>query len=169
MPLVPYPYLDDKLQFGEVPPSVDSAAEKMMEEMRVVVRQERELADKVCFHVVVNRSRSDEQSAKAFVSGLRAYTKHEASYIFRVVDLDFNSLAIGYGLLRLPAMPEVRDWRKRKEAEQKQREQAVAEGKEVEPVEVIGWTDADVDVSSAIYTLRKLTTVGQFCIYLQTA
>jgi len=64
-----------------------------------------------------------------------------------VVDLDFNSLAIGYGLLRLPAMPEVRAWRKRRDAERIQREQAVAEGKEVDPVEVIGWTDADVDVS----------------------
>jgi len=47
MPLAQYPYLDDKLQFGEVPPSVDPAAEKMLDSMRVIVRQERELADKV--------------------------------------------------------------------------------------------------------------------------
>jgi len=68
-----------------------------------------------------------------------------------VVDLDFNSLAIAYGLLRLPAMPEVRDWRKRREAERVQREKAVAEGKEVESVETIGWVDADVDVSRYLY------------------
>jgi len=47
MPLVQYPYLDEKLSFSEVPPTVDSAAEKMMHDMRAIVRQERELADKV--------------------------------------------------------------------------------------------------------------------------
>ena len=48
------------------------------------------------------------QSAKAFVSFIRAYSKHEASYIFRVKDLDIIGVAKCYGLLRLPRMPELK-------------------------------------------------------------
>ncbi|KAF7294715.1 RNA helicase [Mycena indigotica] len=50
-----------------------------------------------------------DQAAKAFVSFVRAYSKHEASYIFRVKDLDLVGVAKSYGLLRLPNMPEMRD------------------------------------------------------------
>lgn len=104
------------------------------------------------------------------MSALRAYTKHEASYIFRVADLDFNSLGTAYGLLRLPAMPEVRDWRKRRDAEQVKREKAIAAGEEVEPVEVIPWSDADIDVSltSFLSESKAYATVGHIRIYLQT-
>lgn len=44
----------------------------------------------------------------AFVSFVRAYSKHEASYVFRVKDLDLIGLAGAYGLLRLPKMPELK-------------------------------------------------------------
>lgn len=54
---------------------------------------------------------------------MRAYSKHEASYIFRVKDLDFVGLAKSFGLLRLPRMPELKD------------------------VAKDGWEDADVNVS----------------------
>ncbi|KAJ7032492.1 DEAD-domain-containing protein [Mycena alexandri] len=50
-----------------------------------------------------------DQAAKAFVSFVRAYSKHEASYIFRVKDLDLIGVAKSFGLLRLPKMPELRD------------------------------------------------------------
>ncbi|KAF9534303.1 DEAD-domain-containing protein [Crepidotus variabilis] len=50
-----------------------------------------------------------DQSTKAFVSFVRAYSKHEASYIFRVKDLDMVGLAHSYGLLRLPKMPEIKE------------------------------------------------------------
>ncbi|KAJ7349024.1 DEAD-domain-containing protein [Mycena albidolilacea] len=50
-----------------------------------------------------------DQAAKAFVSFVRAYSKHEASYIFRVKDLDLIGVAKSFGLLRLPRMPELRD------------------------------------------------------------
>ncbi|KAJ6606373.1 DEAD-domain-containing protein [Mycena vulgaris] len=50
-----------------------------------------------------------DQAAKAFVSFVRAYSKHEASYIFRVKDLDLVGVAKSFGLLRLPRMPELRD------------------------------------------------------------
>lgn len=45
---------------------------------------------------------------KGFVSFVRAYSKHEASYIFRVKDLDLVGLAKCFGLLRLPRMPELK-------------------------------------------------------------
>jgi hypothetical protein len=113
-----------------------------------------------------------DKAAKAFVSSLRAYSKHEATFIFRLVDLDFHSVAIGFGLLRMPAMPEIKDWRKKKEAlarkaklETSERDQAVKVEEGVTPVpalaalpepqptdsgpevENIEWTDAEVDVS----------------------
>lgn len=49
------------------------------------------------------------QGTKAFVSFVRAYSKHEASYVFRLRDLDLVGIARSYGLLRLPRMPELKD------------------------------------------------------------
>jgi len=60
---------------------------------------------------------------KAFVSFVRAYSKHEASYIFRTKDLDLLGVAKSFGLLRLPKMPEFKDLSRD------------------------GWEDAEVDVS----------------------
>jgi ATP-dependent RNA helicase DDX55/SPB4 len=48
-------------------------------------------------------------AAKAYVSFARAYSKHEASYIFRLKDLDLIGVARCFGLLRLPKMPELKD------------------------------------------------------------
>jgi len=56
------------------------------------------------------------------VSFVKAYSKHEASYIFRLKDLDLVGVAKSFGLLRLPKMPELKD---------PSRE---------------GWEDAEVDV-----------------------
>ncbi|XP_058473987.1 ATP-dependent RNA helicase DDX55 [Solea solea] len=49
-----------------------------------------------------------DRSMRAFVSYVQAYAKHECSLIFRIKDLDFASLARGFGLLRMPKMPELR-------------------------------------------------------------
>ncbi|XP_055462036.1 ATP-dependent RNA helicase DDX55 isoform X1 [Psammomys obesus] len=49
-----------------------------------------------------------EKGMKAFVSFVQAYAKHECSLIFRLKDLDFAGLARGFGLLRMPRMPELR-------------------------------------------------------------
>ncbi|KAG2235171.1 P-loop containing nucleoside triphosphate hydrolase protein [Thamnidium elegans] len=57
--------------------------------------------------VKTDRDISD-RAIKAFVSWARAYSKHEASYIFRIKDLDLASLAMGFGLLKLPKMPELK-------------------------------------------------------------
>jgi ATP-dependent RNA helicase DDX55/SPB4 len=68
-----------------------------------------------------------DQAVKAFVSFIQAYSKHEASYIFRIKDLDIIGLAKSFGLLRLPRMPELKDVNKDQ------------------------WSDADVDWSSYAY------------------
>lgn len=60
---------------------------------------------------------------KAYVAFVQAYSKHEASYIFRLQDLDLIGVAKSFGLLRLPAMPELK---------KRSRD---------------GWDDADIDVS----------------------
>jgi len=58
--------------------------------------------------ILTDRAHYD-QAAKAFVSFIRAYSKHEASYIFRLGDLDLPGMAKCFGLLRLPKMPEFKD------------------------------------------------------------
>lgn len=54
---------------------------------------------------------------------MQAYSKHEASYIFRLKDLDLVGVAKAFGLLRLPRMPELKD------------------------IDKQGWKEAQVDVS----------------------
>ncbi|KIJ70539.1 hypothetical protein HYDPIDRAFT_23639 [Hydnomerulius pinastri MD-312] len=58
--------------------------------------------------ILTDRALNDK-AAKGFVSFVRAYSKHEASYIFRIKDLDLVGVAKSYGLLRLPRMPELKD------------------------------------------------------------
>lgn len=68
------------------------------------------------------------QGVKAFVSFTRAYSKHEAVYIFNLKHLDLVGIAKSYGLLQLPRMPELRG-------------------------HTGDWTDAEVDVSGG-YRIR---------------
>lgn len=51
-----------------------------------------------------------DKGQKAFVSWLRSYSKHQASSIFRVADLDWEALGKAWGLLKLPKMPELRNF-----------------------------------------------------------
>ena len=73
----------------------DEHAVSATEKLRYIVRNDRALHDK---------------AQKAFVSWVRSYSKHQASSIFRVADLDWSDLANGWGLLRLPKMPELKGW-----------------------------------------------------------
>lgn len=52
-----------------------------------------------------------EKGMKAFVSFVQFYRKHECSLIFRSSDLELGKLATGFGLLKLPIMPELKDKR----------------------------------------------------------
>ncbi|KAJ5103556.1 hypothetical protein N7532_004085 [Penicillium argentinense] len=76
------------------PPS-DADAVAATEAVRKLIRQDRAHHDK---------------GQKAFVSWLRSYSKHQASSIFRVADLDWEALGKAWGLLKLPKMPELRNF-----------------------------------------------------------
>ncbi|KAJ5950254.1 uncharacterized protein N7479_008667 [Penicillium vulpinum] len=65
--------------------------------------------DKVRKAVLKDRAMHDK-GQKAFVSWLRSYSKHQASSIFRVTDLDWEALGKAWGLLKLPKMPEARSF-----------------------------------------------------------
>jgi ATP-dependent RNA helicase DDX55/SPB4 len=70
-------------------------AEEMSNKIRKVVKSDRALFDK---------------AQRGFVSWVRAYSKHTASSIFRVADLDWTELGNAWGLLKLPSMPELKKW-----------------------------------------------------------
>ncbi|EQK97806.1 hypothetical protein G6O67_005845 [Ophiocordyceps sinensis] len=63
--------------------------------IRGIVQQDRLLYDK---------------AQKAFVSWVRSYGAHQATSIFRLGDLDWADLGHGWGLLRMPRMPELKRW-----------------------------------------------------------
>ncbi|KAA1474944.1 DEAD-domain-containing protein [Dentipellis sp. KUC8613] len=84
----------------------DPAVENFLDTIRSELRTDRVLHDK---------------AVKAFVSFVRAYSNHEASYIFRIKDLDLVGIAKAFGLLRLPRMPELKNANRD------------------------GWADADID------------------------
>lgn len=101
-----------------------------------------------------------KQAMKAYVSHIRAYSKHEASYIFRLKDLDLIGVAKSFGLLRLPRMPEISALKAKAkaaaEAKPKTQTQAQVRANEKETGQetgqerakgLRGWVDADVDVS----------------------
>jgi ATP-dependent RNA helicase DDX55/SPB4 len=47
-----------------------------------------------------------EKGKEAFVSYIRAYSKHECSHLFQI---NFGKLAFGFGLLHMPKMPELKN------------------------------------------------------------
>ncbi|GAA0164493.1 RNA helicase [Lithospermum erythrorhizon] len=49
-----------------------------------------------------------EKGLRAFVSYIRAYKEHHCSYIFQWKELEIGKLGMGYGLLQLPSVPEVK-------------------------------------------------------------
>ena len=81
--------------FNLVTPASDIDAAVATQAIRAVVMQDRAIHDK---------------GQKAFVSWLRSYSKHQANSIFRVADLDWEALGKAWGLLRLPTMPELRNF-----------------------------------------------------------
>jgi ATP-dependent RNA helicase DDX55/SPB4 len=61
--------------------------------------------------VLKDRARHDK-AVLAYVSFIRYYSKHTASSIFRLQTLDYLGLAKMYGVLRLPKMPEIKQFLK---------------------------------------------------------
>ena len=56
--------------------------------------------------VLADRALHDK-AQRAFVSWVKSYSKHAASSIFRLSDIDWVATAQAWGLLRLPKMPEL--------------------------------------------------------------
>ncbi|KAF7287667.1 putative ATP-dependent RNA helicase DDX55 homolog [Rhynchophorus ferrugineus] len=50
-----------------------------------------------------------EKSTKAYVSHIRAYSKHECSLLLKVQELPLGAMGVTYGLLQLPKMPELKN------------------------------------------------------------
>lgn len=76
----------------------EAEAARINEQMVKVVLQDRALHDR---------------AKKAFVSWVRSYSQHQATSIFRVSDLDWQDLARGWALLKLPKMPELKNFDRR--------------------------------------------------------
>ncbi|MCJ1384518.1 ATP-dependent rRNA helicase spb4 [Xylographa soralifera] len=51
-----------------------------------------------------------DKAQRGFVSWVKSYSKHQASSIFRVSDLDWEDSGKAWGLLKLPKMPELKRW-----------------------------------------------------------
>ncbi|XP_065828153.1 ATP-dependent RNA helicase DDX55-like [Oscarella lobularis] len=49
-----------------------------------------------------------EKGVRAFVSFVQSYAKHECQLIFSLKELDLGRLAMGFGLLKMPRMPELK-------------------------------------------------------------
>ncbi|KOC59272.1 ATP-dependent RNA helicase DDX55 [Habropoda laboriosa] len=49
-----------------------------------------------------------DKANRAFVSYIQAYNKHECNLILRLKDIDLGKLAMSFGLLRMPRMPELK-------------------------------------------------------------
>ena len=66
-------------------------------------------ASKIRKIVLADRAIHDK-AQRAFPSWVRSYSKHQASHIFRINELDWEDLGKGWGLLKLPKMPELKRW-----------------------------------------------------------
>ncbi|KAL1953352.1 hypothetical protein VTO42DRAFT_2973 [Malbranchea cinnamomea] len=69
-----------------------------------------EIATDTIRKVVLGDRALHDKAQKAFVSWVRSYSKHQASSIFRIADLDWEDLGRAWGLLKLPRMPELKNF-----------------------------------------------------------
>ncbi|GBF67212.1 ATP-dependent rRNA helicase [Trichophyton mentagrophytes] len=52
-----------------------------------------------------------DKGQRAFVSWVRSYSKHQTSSIFRIADIDWEDTGRSWGLLNLPKMPELKEFK----------------------------------------------------------
>ena len=60
--------------------------------------------------VVLTDRAFHDKAQRGFVSWVKSYSKHQASSIFRVTDIDWEDAGKAWGLLKLPKMPELKQW-----------------------------------------------------------
>ena len=75
-----------------------------------VTRDDAQAATKAIRQTVLADRAYHDKAQRGFVSWVQAYSKHQASSIFRVADLDWEAVGNAWGLLTLPKMPELKRW-----------------------------------------------------------
>ncbi|XP_015592965.1 probable ATP-dependent RNA helicase DDX55 homolog [Cephus cinctus] len=84
---------NQKVELSMIQLKEPSLVEKCLKTMRNLQKKDRVLFDK---------------ANRAFVSYIQAYNKHECNLILRLKDLDLGKVAMGFGLLKMPKMPELK-------------------------------------------------------------
>ncbi|EDW80818.1 uncharacterized protein Dwil_GK11359 [Drosophila willistoni] len=97
--------LNQKVELSELPQdyleTVDQDKERKLLDNTLEQLHRLQIADKGVY----------DKGMRAFVSNVRAYTKHECSAILRLKDLDLGKMATTYGLIQLPRMPELKNYK----------------------------------------------------------
>lgn len=75
-----------------------------------VTDEDARAATKAIRQTVLSDRALNDKAKRGFVSWVRSYSKHQASSIFRIGDLDWGDLGNAWGLLKLPKMPELKKW-----------------------------------------------------------
>lgn len=78
-------------------------------EIAITAEEAEAVTAKIRKQVKADRALFDK-AQRGFVSWVRSYSKHTASSIFRIADLDWTDLGNAWGLLTLPGMPELKKW-----------------------------------------------------------
>ncbi|KFY40318.1 hypothetical protein V494_03556 [Pseudogymnoascus sp. VKM F-4513 (FW-928)] len=78
-------------------------------EVKVSEKDVRDVTERLRKEVLDDRALHDK-GQRGFVSWVKSYSKHTASSIFRVADLDWTDLGHAWGLVKLPKMPELKKW-----------------------------------------------------------
>ncbi|KAI9659200.1 MAG: ATP-dependent rRNA helicase spb4 [Alyxoria varia] len=86
----------------------DSAAPAMAASSQLVTPSDAQDSTRAIRTTVLRDRTLHDKAQRAFPSSVQAYRKHEAKGIFRVQELPWDELAEGWGLLKLPRMPELK-------------------------------------------------------------
>lgn len=78
-------------------------------EVKISEKDVQTVTERMRREVSEDRSLHDK-GQRGFVSWVKSYSKHTASSIFRVTDLDWTDLGQAWALLKLPRMPELKRW-----------------------------------------------------------
>lgn len=91
---------------------VDFIKRNQKVELHRIEREPSEDTAEECLRCMRNLQQKDrlmfDKANRAFVSYVQAYSKHECNLILRLKDIDLGQLAMGFGLLRMPKMPELK-------------------------------------------------------------
>ncbi|KAL8645250.1 MAG: hypothetical protein Q9226_007382 [Calogaya cf. arnoldii] len=100
---------EEYVSFLEVRKTAVSPLELPSTPLLTTDQEVNETTSKIRRTVLTDRALHDK-AQRAFVSWVKAYSKHQAGSIFRVTDLDWEDLGRAWGLLKLPKMPELKKW-----------------------------------------------------------